>query len=61
MCTAFRVLQGLNKRRVTPENWEALWEKGVHHMMFATKLYTLQADNGRVFIHENPDEPTALK
>ena len=27
MCTAFSILQGLNKWRMKPEKWNALWEK----------------------------------
>ena len=55
MCTAFSVLQGLNKWRIKPEKWEALWEKGVRHMRSAIKLYKHQAENGRFFIHEHPN------
>ena len=61
MCTAFSVLQGLNKWRMKPEKWEALWEKGVRHMRFAIKLYKLQAENGRFFIHEHPNSASSWK
>ena len=41
MCTAFSILQGLNKWRMDPDKWNALIEKGLRHMRFAMKLYRL--------------------
>ena len=61
MCTAFSVLQGLNKGRMSKENWDAMWEKGIRHMRFAVKLYRLQVDSGRLFIHEHPNSASSWK
>ena len=54
MCTAFSILQGLNRSRMDPIKWEAMWNKGVRHMLFAIKLYRIQHDAGRFFLHEHP-------
>ena len=54
MCTAFSILQGLNRSKMDPIKWEALWNKGVRHMLFAIKLYRIQHDAGRFFLHEHP-------
>ena len=41
--------------------WNALWDKGVRHMLFAIKLYRLQADAGRFFLHEHPSSASSWK
>ena len=46
---------------MNPEKWNALWDKGVRHMRFAIKLYRLQAENGRFFIHEHPNSASSWK
>ena len=61
MCTAFSILQGLNKAKMEPAKWNALWDKGVRHMLFAIKLYRLQADAGRFFLHEHPSSASSWK
>ena len=61
MCTAFSILQGLNKARMDPAKWELLWNKGVRHMLFAIKLYRIQAEAGRYFIHEHPSSASSWK
>lgn len=55
MCTAFSALQGLTKWRMDPKKWDALMEKGLRHMRFAIKLYRIQAEQGRWFLHEHPN------
>ena len=47
MCTAFSILQGLNKNRTNADKWEAMWKKGVRHMPFAIKLYRIRVAAGR--------------
>ena len=59
MCTAFSILQGLNKAKMEPAKWNALWDKGVRHMLFAIKLYRLQADAGWLFLHEHPSSASS--
>ena len=61
MCTAFSVLQGLNRWRMNPDKWNALIEKGLRHMRFAIKLYRLQAESNRFFLHEHPSSATSWK
>ena len=40
--------------KMDPVKWEALWNKGVGHMLFAIKLYRIQSEAGRFFLHEHP-------
>ena len=61
MCTAFSVLQGLNKWRMDGKKWSALWEKGVRHIRFAIKIDRMQADAGRWFLHEHPNSASSWK
>ena len=61
MCTAFSALQGLNKWRMHPKKWDAMVEKGIRHMRFAVKLYRLQAEQGRWFLHEHPNSASSWK
>ena len=53
MCTALSILQGLNRARMDPGKWETMWNKGMGYMLFATKLYPIQRDDGRFFLHEH--------
>ena len=61
MCTAFNILQGLNRWRMKPETWNALIEQGMRHMRFAVKLYRIQSENNRFFLHEHPSSATSWK
>ena len=54
ICTAFSILQGLNRAKMDPIKWEALWNKGVTHGLFAIKLYRIQSEAGRSLLHEHP-------
>ena len=61
MCTALNAIQGLNRWRMAPGKWDALWEKGIRHMRFAVKFYRLQAEAGRFFLHEHPNSASRWK
>lgn len=61
MCTAFSALQGLHKSKMSKDKWDALWEKGVRHMQVAIKIYKLQIESGRYFIHEHPNSASSWK
>ena len=61
MCTAFSILQGLNKAKMETSKWNALWDKGIRHMLFAIKLYRIQAEAGRFFLHEHPSSASSWK
>jgi hypothetical protein len=37
-----------------PAKWEALWNKGVRHMLFAIKRYRIHSEAGRYVLHEHP-------
>ena len=58
-CTYFSILQGLNKwlNRGNPEWLEAFEmnrQKAIRHIRFCCKLYRIQMDAGRYFLHEHP-------
>ena len=59
MCTAFSMLQGLNKTRMDTAKWDALRNKRIRHMMFAIRLYRIQAEAGRFFINEHPSSASS--
>ena len=61
MCTAFSILQGLNRAKMDPVKWENMWNKGVRHMQFAVKLYRIQHEAGRFFLHEHPASASSWK
>ena len=61
MCTAFSILQDLHKWDMDSKKWNALWEKGVRHMRCAVKIYRMQADEGRKFLHEHPNSAGSWK
>ena len=61
MCAACSALQVLNKWRMALEKWDALWEKGKRHMRLAVKLYRLQEEAGRFFLHEHPNSVSSWK
>ena len=54
MCTAFSIIQGLNKGRMDPEKWDKMRKHGQKHLKFACELYKMQHSAGRYFIHEHP-------
>ena len=54
MCTAFSILQGLNRKRMGEAKWRALWDHGMRHLLFAIELYDEQLAAGRYVLHEHP-------
>ena len=61
MCTAFSILQGLNRAKMDLIKWEAMWNKGVRHIQFAIKLYRINSEAGRFFLHEHPASASSWK
>ena len=59
MCTAFSILQGLNRAKMGDTKWQAMWDKGVRHMLFAIKIYRIQSESGRIFLHEHPQSASS--
>ena len=58
MCTAYSVLQNLNRGR-SEEQDKALKQKRTEadrHMQFMMKVYELQMAEGRYFLHEHPKD-----
>ena len=59
MCAPFSALQRLNFPRQCPEVVKELIRRGVEHIEFCTKLYRMQAEAGRFFLHEHPWSATS--
>ena len=58
-CTPYSTLQRLNVSRRTPEETKRMMDKARVHMEFVCKLYRLQAEAGRYFLHEHPATATS--
>lgn len=56
MCTMFSELQKLSK---WSEEKQRRWCEAVEHMAFAVKLYRLQLEQGRFFLHEHPEKASS--
>ena len=54
MCTAVPTLQCLNKNRLGPTNWAAIWECGAKHRPFMLELCDMQLTAGRYILHGHP-------
>ena len=55
MCIEFSPWQRLNKvKSANPEGYVERRRKAVRHLEFVCKLYKLQLDAGRLFLHEHP-------
>ena len=52
MCVEFSAWQRLNKAKSpTPEEYDERRRKAVRHLEFVCKLYRLQSEAGRLFLH----------
>ena len=54
-CTAFSVIQNLNRARRDPKVIEKEMDEARGHMQFCIELYRMQLSAGRYFIHEHPE------
>ena len=54
MCSAFSQIQTLNKGRMGQDKYEDMIRKATVHLEFCAKLYKIQMDRGRYFLHEHP-------
>ena len=53
-CTAFSQMQNISRAKRDPKIVERELEDGRRHLKFCTRLYVLQLQNGRFFVHEHP-------
>ena len=53
-CTAFSQLFASNITKMKPEHVRAKINQAMSHLMFTIKLYNIQLDSGRYFLHEHP-------
>eukprot|EP00973_Karenia_brevis_P057945 8066748-Karenia_brevis.AAC.1 len=61
MCTNFSTLMNANWARMDPKQAEARWLNAVAHMNFVCKIYQMQIEAGRYFVHEHPTGATSWK
>ena len=63
ICTMFSQLQALNKRwnEQRGEEYAARLRKAEEHMKFAVKMYRVQLEGGRYFVHEHPAGATSWR
>ena len=59
MCTAFGQMNHINYSRMDPMEVKAHKEYGRRHFEFCTKLYDMQWNAGRYFLHEHPAEASS--
>ena len=59
-CTAFCVFnQGLNRKKMAPDTWEAMMKQGRLHLHCMISIYREQLAHGRHFLHEHPASASA--
>ena len=58
-CTAFSVMQNINKDKRDPEVIKKEIEEGRKHLKFCMELYKMQVDGKRFFVHEHPAGATS--
>ena len=56
----FSQLQGLNKGR-DPEGYQERLRRAEKHIQFVVRLYRIQIEEGRYFIHEHPASATSWR
>ena len=61
MCTWFSLLQNLNKKHMSPEDWNKGYRRAVEHIKFVFEIYDIQMRSGRYFLHEHPATATSWK
>ncbi len=54
MCKGFSTLMGLNVSRMDPMKLREIIAQCMTHLKFVFKLYRLQLEDGRWFLHEHP-------
>ena len=54
MCTAFSIIQNLNRKRMGEKRWKEMIAYGTRHLLFVIELYELQLRAGRYILHEHP-------
>ena len=61
MCTAFSILQNINRERMGEAKWAKIMQYGKRHLQFACELYSMQVQAGRYFLHEHPESASSWK
>ena len=58
-CTPYSILQRLNDHKRTPQETEDMMARAKVHMDFVCRLYKMQIQAGRYFLHEHPATATS--
>jgi len=61
MCTAFSLIQNLNKGKVDSCKVKENWRKAMIHLRFCLEIYQHQIDQGKYFLHEHPATATSWR
>ena len=54
MCTIYSAMNRINHKRMSPEEVSKRFKHARKHFEFSAKLYKIQLDVGRYFLHEHP-------
>ena len=60
-CDPFLILQGLNKGRMDPEEFQKRLDKGKDMLKTSCELYKKRIEKGRYFLHEHPKTAKSWK
>ena len=58
-CTAFSIIQNINKERRDEKKVQKELEEAKEHIRFSIKLYRMQLEGNRFFVHEHPVAATS--
>ena len=61
MCTWFSLLQNLNKKHMSPEEWKKGYRRAVEHVEFVFELHDIQVRSGMYLLYEHPATATSWK
>lgn len=61
MCTVYSAMNRINHSRMTKEEVNARFRYAKKHLEFSAKLYQMQIDAGRYFLHEHPQTASSCQ
>ena len=61
MCTYFSRLQNLNRAKMGEARFQREYRRACIHLEFCARLYGMQMDAGRYFLHEHPETASSWK
>ena len=61
MCTPFPTIMPVNRTRMDPAKWNALYQCALKHFLSTLQLYRIQLKEGRHILHDPPDSAASLQ